>query len=208
MKLQLAIDTTDLSGAVELARKTEKWVDIYEIGTPLLLREGMKAVRELKKLWPEKLILADTKIVDGGAMECGDAVEAGADIVTVLAISDIATVTEVVAVAHEHRRKVMADLIMVADIPETARRMRELGVDYVCVHTGVDAQKSGRTPLSDLQQVLKAVPPACAAVAGGISPDSVARYAALHPEIVIAGSALTGAADPCQAAQKMKEAMQ
>ena len=207
MQLQMAIDVADLQGALALAGQTAQWVDIFEVGTPLLLREGLHAVRALKERLPDKTVLADTKIVDGGAMECGDAVRAGADIVTVLAIADEATVSEVVAVAHEHGRRVMADLIMVPDIPDTARRMQALGVDYVCVHTGVDAQKSGRTPLGDLERLLTAAPPENAAVAGGIGPDTVAQYAALRPAILIAGSALAGAADPRAAAQKMKEAM-
>lgn len=207
MQLQMAIDVADLQGALALAGQTAQWVDIFEVGTPLLLREGLHAIRALKERLPDKAVLADTKIVDGGALECGDAVRAGADIVTVLAIADAATVSEVVAVAHAHGRKVMADLIMVTDIPDAARRMLALGVDYVCVHTGVDAQKSGRTPLGDLERLLTAVPPENAAVAGGIGPDTAARYATLRPEILIAGSALAGAADPCAAAQKMKEAM-
>lgn len=207
MQLQMAIDVADLQGALALAGQTAQWVDIFEVGTPLLLREGLHAVRALKERLPDKTVLADTKIVDGGAMECGDAVRAGADIVTVLAIADEATVSEVVAVAHEHGRRVMADLIMVPDIPDAARRMQALGVDYVCVHTGVDAQKSGRTPLGDLERLLTAAPPENAAVAGGIGPDTVAQYAALRPAILIAGSALAGAADPRAAAQKMKEAM-
>ena len=207
MLLQMAIDTADLAGALALAEQTAEWVDIFEVGTPLILRSGMQAVQALKARFPHKRILADTKIVDAGALECGDAVEAGADIVTVLAIADEATVSEVTAAAHRAGRQVMADLIMVPDIPAAAQRMRALGVDYVCVHTGVDAQKCGRTPLGDLKRLLTAVPPACAAVAGGIRPETAADYIALRPEIVIAGSALTGAADPCAAARQMKEAM-
>lgn len=61
----------------------------------MIIREGMVPVREIKKRFPELTVLADTKIADAEAYECGDVVEAGADIMTVLAVCDMATVEEV-----------------------------------------------------------------------------------------------------------------
>lgn len=207
MKLQMAIDLTDTQGALDLAMQTSSWVDIIEIGTPMIVREGMVPVREMKKRFPDKWVLADTKIVDGGAIECGDAVKAGADLITVLAAADRETIREVVRVAQDAGRRVMADLITVTDIPAAAREMQALGVDYICIHTGVDAQRAGRTPLTDLQTLLTAIEPERAAVAGGIGLKTLPQYAALNPGILIAGGALTGAKDPAETARRMKEAM-
>ena len=57
---------------------------------------------------------------------------------TVLALADDATIQEVVTVAHKYQRKVMADLICVKNITQRSRELVAMGVDYVCVHTGVD----------------------------------------------------------------------
>lgn len=98
-------------------------------------------MRELKRRYPHMTILADAKIMDGGALECGDMCDAGADVVTVLALADDATIQEVVTVAHKYQLKVMADLICVKNITQRSRELVAMGVDYVCVHTGVDMQK-------------------------------------------------------------------
>ena len=59
-------------------------VDIVEIGTPLLIAEGLGAVRAVCSAHPGMIVLADTKIMDAGGYEARLAFEAGADIVTVL----------------------------------------------------------------------------------------------------------------------------
>lgn len=207
MKLQMAIDMVNTDEALALTEQVAEWVDIIEIGTPVIMREGLKPVQKIKSCFPKLTVLADTKIVDGGALECKDAVDAGADIVTVLALADEATITEVVKVAHKNGRKVMADLITVTDIAMAAKRLIELQVDYVCVHTGVDAQKSGRTPMMDLKTLLTVISPDKVAVAGGIHLDTLSDYAALQPAIIIAGSALAGAEEPSKMAQRMKEVL-
>jgi len=204
MKLQIAMDTLSGAEVLHLLERVHDVVDIVEIGTPLILREGLAPVRAVKERYPGLTVLADTKIVDGGRLECGDAVAAGADIVTVLAAADDATIQDVITAAHEKSRFVMVDLIGRADIAKRAEELLALDADFICVHTGVDAQKSGRTPLGDLKTLVAAIPPECAAVAGGVSPASVRQYAVLHPGIIIAGGALTGAQDPRAAAAAMR----
>lgn len=207
MKLQIALDMIDSKEAVALVQRILPHIDIVEIGTPMIIREGMTPVRALKNRWPELCVLADTKIVDGGEVECRYAVEAGADIITVLACSDQQTICDVVKVAHDNGRKVMADLIGVDNIADVGLKMLQLNVDYVCVHTGVDAQKSGRTPLGDLDKLLTVLPPERTGVAGGISKAVLSNYTARKPGIIIAGSALCGADDPVKTAKEMKEMM-
>ena len=151
MKLQIAVDIADMERVLEIAEQVHDIVDIYEVGTPVIMKEGMRPVRALKERYPDLCVLADTKIMDGGALECEDVCEAGADIVTVLALADNATIAEVAETAHRYDRKVLADLICVRDIPGRAKELADMGVDYIGVHTGVDMQKAGRTPLKDLE---------------------------------------------------------
>ena len=58
--LQIALDNITLSGALKSAKAVGDEVDIIEAGTILCLAEGMEAVRCLRALYPEKIILADT----------------------------------------------------------------------------------------------------------------------------------------------------
>lgn len=207
MKLQIAIDLATTEKAVEMVSLIHDVIDIVEVGTPLIMREGMHPVRTLKAMFPGVTILADTKIVDGGDIEAGDAFDAGADIVTVLAVADDATLDAVVGAARKVGREVMADMICV---PRQARRAADLdkmGIDYVCVHTGVDVQARGVSPLHDLDEVKGVLQKSKVAVAGGISMKTIQAVKIIGPDVVVAGGSLTRAADLRAAVIEMKNAI-
>lgn len=171
------------------------------------MKEGMAPVKALKDKYPDLIVLADSKIIDGGEIECRDICENGADIITVLAVADSSTIKEVVDTAHKFGRKVLADLICVNDIPKRSKEILELGVDYIGVHTGVDMQKNGRTPLNDLRELITVIHGNQVAVAGGVKLNTIQDYTAEKPEIIIAGGALYNAPDIRKAVIEMKEAM-
>ena len=45
MKLQMALDLDDMQKALQMASSTRDFVDIIEIGTPLIVRFGVDAVK-------------------------------------------------------------------------------------------------------------------------------------------------------------------
>ena len=59
MKLQLAIDDLTLEQAIQLVEEVHDYIDIIECGTPFIFEYGMHSVREMKKRFPNKEILAD-----------------------------------------------------------------------------------------------------------------------------------------------------
>ncbi|ECH9276582.1 3-hexulose-6-phosphate synthase, partial [Salmonella enterica subsp. enterica] len=44
MKLQLALDLVDIPGAKQLVAEVQEHIDIVEIGTPVVINEGLRAV--------------------------------------------------------------------------------------------------------------------------------------------------------------------
>lgn len=204
MKLQIAVDIADTNKVIEIADSIYDVIDIYEVGTPVIMKEGLSPIKVLKDKYPDLCVLADTKIMDGGAIECTDVCESGADIVTVLAVADNATIIEVVEVAHKFGRKVLADLICIKDISKRSWELLEMGVDYVGVHTGVDMQKRGRTPLKDLEELANNVDISRIAVAGGVDHSTITSYVSFKPEIIISGGALYNAPDIREAVLDMK----
>lgn len=208
MQLQLALDLFSMEEALKLTEQVKDYVDIIEIGTPFLMESGLEAVRRFRDRFPEKKLLADTKIMDAGALEAGAAFEAGADYVTVLAVTDKATVEECVETAKKYGKKVVADLICVGDIPAKLQELEAAGIDGIAVHTGVDQQKQGRTPLEDLRIVKENCGGAAVFVAGGISLATLPEYAALAPQVLIVGGGIGKAADPAGEARRIYQKLQ
>jgi len=196
MKLQLALDDLSIEQSVELLHNVENHIDIIEIGTPFIMMEGMKAAREIKKRFPKLELLCDTKIMDAGAYETEIALDAGADYVTVLGITDIATIRACVEKAASYQRKVVVDMICVPDLPQRIQLLENIGVEYLAVHTGVDQQASGRTPLDDLIEMKEAAKNAKIAVAGGLHSGNLHSYMPYTPDIIIVGGGILNAPNP------------
>ena len=153
MKLQLALDDISLVDALVLAEKVRDYVDIFEIGSPFIIQEGMRAVREFRRYFPEKKILADTKIMDAGEYEAELTFKAGADYCTVLGVTDILTIKACLAAAKKYGKQVFVDTICVPDLNTRIKELEDVGVDSISVHVGVDEQAVGQTPLNALKQV-------------------------------------------------------
>lgn len=207
MKLQLALDDLILKEALVLTEKVRDAIDIIEIGTPFLYQEGMRAVKIMKDTFPEKEILADMKIMDAGYYEASEAFSAGADYVTVLAVTDLLTLKSCVEAAETYGKEIVADMICVGNMPERVGELEKIGVHGLAVHTGTDQQAAGRKPLDDLKIMSACRRSAKISVAGGIQAESVQEYAALRPDVLIVGSGICHAKEPVSAAKQIKEAM-
>ena len=203
-RLQLALDDIDRADVLPLLDRVAGYVDIVEVGTPLIIRYGLAVVSDIKRHVPGVEVLCDAKIMDAAHYEASLAFDAGADYVTVLALTDDGSVTGCVRAAAQFGAKVMADLICVTDLAARATELQLLGVDVVAVHTGVDQQARGRTPLGDLRTLANSGVTVPIAVAGGITCDTAADYLALDPGILIVGSGITGAADAVAEAARMR----
>lgn len=203
--LQLALDLVpSIDEAIALVEKVKQSIDIIEIGTPFIMREGMHGVRAMKANFPGKEILADLKIMDGGFYEAEMAFKAGADYITVLAVTDLVTIKNCVEAAKRSGGKVVVDMLCIEDLASRIKELEALDVDYLAVHVGVDQQATGRTPLDDLKIMKAHVTKAKIAVAGGINHKTLPAYISLSPDIIIIGSGITGDNDPAEKAREIK----
>lgn len=204
MKLQLALDDISLDDAISLGEKVREYLDIVEIGTPFIIEDGMAPVRAFKARFPDLEVLADTKIMDAGEYEARSAFEAGADYVTVLGVTDLATVEGCLKTAASYGKTVVVDMICVADMPERIAQLERIGVTALAVHTGVDQQAAGRTPLEDLRLMKAHSRSSTIFVAGGISVDTLPRYLDLGADVAIVGSGIRHAQDPVKEARALR----
>ncbi len=205
--LQVAIDFIDLHRALQVAEEAVVGgVDWIEAGTPLIKSEGLNVVRTFRKKFPDKTIVADMKIMDVGSVEVQMAAEAGADVVMMLGATDDSTIREGVEAGARYGSRIMVDLINVEDMITRAFELEKLGVDYICVHVGIDQQMRGMDPLEILAKVVEVVH-IPVAVAGGINSESAAKAVEAGASIVIVGGAITKAENAEEATRTIKDAM-
>ena len=205
-RLQLALDGT-LADSQRILAAVGSLVDIVEIGTPLIYREGIHAAHALRPYAPSQSLLADLKIMDAGEYEAYIAFEAGCDWVTIMGVAHDDTIRGALAAAHQTGKQVAIDLIEVANPLERARHLLAMGAHLLCVHTGTDRQQHD-SPLTVLRLLREALPDAPLAAAGGIKLATLDAVLAFRPEVVVVGSAITVAPDPAAAARALREKLE
>jgi 3-hexulose-6-phosphate synthase len=190
VQISLDLPTTEVALATaEIAVRAG--VDLLEAGTPLILGEGLHAVRALHERFPDHPVVADLKTMDAGYLEAEMMFRAGAAYVVVMGVAHEHTIREAVRAARDHGGRIMGDIMLHPDKPGIARRMQQLGVDVIVVHTGYDERHAepGRSPLDDLAAVRAAVDLPIQAV-GGLSIEQAARTPALGAELAVIGAPL------------------
>lgn len=208
MKLQLALDFVEVDEALKIISEVADIIDIVELGTPFILREGIQAVHDLRRAFPSITLLADLKIMDAGEHEANLAFQAGADIVTVLGVAHDVTIQATLSAASRCGGEVMVDMIEVQGLETRGAEVDRMGVHYVCVHTAFDRGTGGRHSLADLAILRQVLQHAQPAIAGGISFDTLRPIAALHPAIIVVGGSIMKARDKRRAALQIKKGMQ
>ena len=195
---QISVDVGSLSQGLGIAEAALRGgVRIVEMGTPLLKNEGVaNVVPAFRKKFPQALLLADMKTMDGGASEARGVYTGGGNIVDFLALSGVDTAKAVCAVRDEFRRAnaemprlAFADILLphqgpAARAAEVAVRMLEAGVDAVGVHLQSDARRAdpklmesdylGQTAQAIFARVGKSAP---VQVVGGLSGGQAKKLA-------------------------------
>lgn len=205
-KLQVAIDLLTTEEALALAAKVAPYVDIIELGTPLIKNMGSSVISAMKKAHPDKIVFADLKTADAGELEADIAFKAGADLVTVMGAAGNATIAGAVKAAKAHGKGVVVDTIGVADRVSRAREVAKIGVAFVELHAGLDEQW---TPGYSIQVLIDEAARAGTAVsiAGGVNISNVADVIKAGAQVAVAGAAIYGAKDPGAAAKALREAI-
>src|ERR1700685_3607657 len=140
--VQISLDLTSIPEALETAHLALRaGVDWLEAGTPLIIAEGMNRVRALRKEFPNVPIVADLKTMDGGWLEAEMMAKAGATHVVVMERAHPETIKVVVQAGKDFGVKVMGDNLAAEDMVAAARRLEDLGCDFVIHHIGYDERR-------------------------------------------------------------------
>jgi 3-dehydro-L-gulonate-6-phosphate decarboxylase len=207
--LQIAMDYVSLPKALAMAVLVAPEVDIIEIGTPLCKAAGMEAIRAMREICPDKLILADMKTPDVGGLEAAMAFDAGADMMTVIGGAAIATVEQALAVARKRGKEMLMELTGVRDIVARATEWRKIGVDRIVYHREWDAQSAGREWAEADKDIIRRLIDMGykVTVTGGITMELLPFFADLPVAVVICGRSIRESSDPRAAARQMRLAL-
>ena len=206
--VQISLDLTNIQEALETAALALRaGVDWLEAGTPLILAEGLHGVRKLREAFPDVPIVADLKTMDGGYLEAEMMAKAGATHVVVMARAHAETIKVVVQAGKDYGIKVMGDNLGCPDMVEGAKRLEELGCDYVIHHIGYDERRGIAaqglkmpSPMDQLQKVVAAVKVPVQAV-GGLTLEQAIRCPEYGAPMVVLGAPLTIDADAFKTAE-------
>ncbi|MDE2730814.1 MAG: orotidine 5'-phosphate decarboxylase [Bacteroidota bacterium] len=195
--VQISLDLTDAHEALRVAvMALRAGVDWLEVGTPLLLHEGVKAIQVLRAVFARVPIVADLKTMDGGYQETRMMAEAGATHVVVMGRAHDETLRRVVRAARECEVKVMGDNLACPDKVQAARRLEDFGCNYVIHHIGYDerngiGERGGvpPNPLDELHAVIEAVDVPVSAI-GGLSVADAVQACRMGAPVVGIGAPL------------------
>lgn len=153
---QISVDVDTIALGLSVADAAVRaGVMLLEMGTPLLKVEGVhNVVPPFRRQFPDALLLADMKTMDGGGFEARAVFGAGGNIIDFLAIAGKATARDACAVRDEFRaadpnvpRLAFADILLPHQGPavsavDTALRMLDAGVDGIGIHLQHDARRA------------------------------------------------------------------
>ena len=200
--VQISLDIISIPEALETAHLAMRaGVDWLEAGTPFIIAEGMNGVRALRAEFPGVPIVADLKTMDGGWLEAEIMAKAGATHVVVMERAHPETVKMVVKAGRDLGVKVMGDNLGADDKVAAAKRLEDLGCDFVIHHIGYDERrglaamgKPWPSPLDQLKEIVAAVHVPVQAV-GGLSIEQAIRTPEYGAPLVVLGAPLTIDAD-------------
>ncbi|HDR1464633.1 TPA: 3-keto-L-gulonate-6-phosphate decarboxylase UlaD, partial [Pasteurella multocida] len=193
--IQLALDSLDLESAVVTAKNAADSVDIIEVGTILAFAEGMRAVRILRALHPDHILVCDMKTTDAGAILAEMAFKAGADWLTVSAAAHIATIASCKKIADSYNKEIQIEIYGNWTFDD-AKAWVDLGITQAIYHRSRDAEAAGKGWSEDDLNTMKKLSDIGLAlsITGGIIPEDIHLFKEINAKAFIAGRAFTGEA--------------
>lgn len=200
--LQVALDHSNMSGAIAAAVAVGKEVDIIEAGTVCLLQTGSETIEVLRNLFPDKIIVADTKCADAGGTVAKNCKEKGANWMTCICSATIATMRAASKEIDEIQVELYGDWTY-----EQAQEWLDSGIDQAIYHQSRDALLAGETwGEKDLNKVKKLIDMGFrVSVTGGLDVNTLDLFRGVDVYTFIAGRGITEAANPAAAAREFQD---
>lgn len=199
MKLQISFDIDDIQQALVVAQKVAHFCDIIEIGTLILLKYGIPAIQQFKTALPDKVILADTKILDRGKDSMHALADAPCDWITVLGGATNDVIHAACSTAHAQGKKVMLDLLDAPSPGQVTLDAQSLGIDALLFHRNYSEQDA--PVFLEKWDMVKGNTKLPIFISARITRDNLGPIIRLNPDGIIVGKVITDAPDPAAEAE-------
>lgn len=195
--VQIALDFATTEEAIAMAHiGVEAGVDLLEIGTPLIVAQGLSPIGAMVQTFPDHPVLADYKTMDSGGKNVERTAEQGGHFMTVCGNAPDETIVAAIETARQSPVDVVVDTIGVKDPIARARQCQAWGADMIYLHYGADQRRADNT--HDSTQWLEAVQDAVSIPigVGCFDVEDAVAAAAGGAELVCIGHPVISGADP------------
>ncbi|MBO3762796.1 MAG: orotidine 5'-phosphate decarboxylase / HUMPS family protein [Thermoproteota archaeon] len=196
--LQIALDFIDLNSALELVRKIPKEKDIiFEVGTPLIKSEGIRAISTIKHEVKENIIIADLKTLDVGEIEVEIAKLGEADGAVVSALAPKKTIEKFLTACKKANILAVVDLIgYTGDLSKLKEFSKNM--DILLFHSGIDEGSNIEYAIKRAKEIKEMFPEITLAMAGGLTSKEILLLLNYGVDIFVVGRYITNAQNPAE----------
>lgn len=200
--LQIALDCTSINKAIDVSKKVNEYVDILEVGTVLVIAEGVDAISAIRREFPKKHILTDTKCTDAGAKIAKICDIEGTNSMTCSAAAGLKTILEAKNYIDDIRIEMFGNIS-----EDDYSNWSKIGVNHLIYHKSKDDMEAGDNwSDDDIAKVKSLIDRGFnVSITGGITIDNISQFKGLNINTIIVGSAILNAAKPDEVASDFKE---
>ena len=199
MKLQIAFDIPDLESCLKIAKQVEPFCDRFEIGSVLLYKYGIESIKQFRAAFPHKELLAETQIVKKGKDITILCLDAGADLVTVMAGANKQVIHTVCANTGS-RKKVMLDLADTLQLGEASMEAKTLGIDAILFNQPYDNKPESIT-IFDQWEIVRGNTKLPIFISSSINRATIQNILSLRPDGIVIGKAIIEQENPAAEAE-------
>ncbi|MBN2267567.1 MAG: orotidine 5'-phosphate decarboxylase [Candidatus Babeliaceae bacterium] len=199
MKLFFSFNHNTIEEALKVAQQTEQWCDAFRIGPVLIFHYGIEIIAEFRKQFPQKMIIAESRIIDHEEEIVSLAARAGSDWISVLADAPQSIIRAACVTAHAARTKVIINLPGANSFGQLVLEAASMGADALVFNFVPNCESSDT--FFDRWEMVRGNTKLPVYIATAINRDNIQTLLKLEPSGIIVGGAVTEAKNPEQEAQ-------
>jgi len=208
MKLHISYNFADLDRALALAEQTAPYADILGVGSLLIVKYGVHAIKAFRTAFPNKELFAELHIVEKGEESVTMMAQAGANYVSVLAGAHLSTIKKAVEAAKQFDIKIALDLLDAQSVGQSALDAKTIGAHMIILQRyHAEQREEDANQIENGWRDVKDNTNLPIFVTGKIDDQTIEQIIKLKPQGIMIGTAITKADNPAQKASYFKSRM-